>query len=68
MDTHIDPGMCTNGETRLVNGVLENEGRLEICYNGVWGAVCDQGWDKTDAHVVCTQLGYAERGSHYFVL
>ena len=62
INDHIDPGMCTNGETRLVNGILENEGRIEICYNGVWGTICDQGWDKTDGHVLCTQLGYAERG------
>ena len=57
-----DPGTCTEGEVRLVDGIIENEGRIEICYNRVWGAVCDQGWDKTDAHVACTQLGYSERG------
>ena len=54
--------MCTNGEIRLVDGVIENEGRVEVCYNGVWGAVCDQGWDSTDGHVACTQMGHPELG------
>ena len=58
----IDPGNCTNGDVRLADGFIDNEGRVEVCVNRVWGAVCDQGWDKTDAHVVCTQLGHPELG------
>ena len=47
---------------RLADGLIDNEGRVEVCVNGVWGTVCDQGWDKTDAHVVCQQLGHPELG------
>ncbi|XP_019850477.1 PREDICTED: scavenger receptor cysteine-rich domain superfamily protein-like [Amphimedon queenslandica] len=57
----FNPGMCTNGDIRLVDGIIENEGRVEICTDGVWGAVCDEGWDKTDAHVACTQLGHSDK-------
>ena len=64
----IDPGNCTNGDVRLADGIIDNEGRVEVCVNGVWGAVCDQGWDKTDAHVVCTQLGHPELGIFVIII
>ena len=48
---------CTsNGEVRL-DGHKSTEGRVEICYNGEWGTVCDNNWGPPDAKVVCRQLG-----------
>ena len=50
---------CSYGALRLVGGRSSNEGRVEICINGVWGTVCHSSWDNNDATVVCRQIGYS---------
>ena len=40
----------------MVGGANESEGRVEICINNAWGTICDSGFTKEDAKVVCRQL------------
>ena len=49
-----------NGQVRLVGGEFPSQGRLEVYFNGQWGAVCGEGTlDANVATTVCTQLGYS---------
>lgn len=45
-----------------MNGSLSSTvaGRVEICINNVYGAVCNSRWDERDASIVCRQLGRGE--------
>ena len=57
------PEDCTDGDVRLADKLSKGEGRVEICYNGIWGSVCDSSaWSYTEAAVVCRQLGYNSLG------
>ena len=59
---HILCLVCQNGNIRLVGGINEREGRVVICFNNVWGTVCDDLWSNEDAKVVCRQLGHPTDG------
>ena len=60
--SNLEPGECLEGSVRLADGDIGQEGRLEVCLGGVWGSVCGDGWDQTDAHTICEQLDLGDGG------
>ena len=57
--------LCSDGDIRLEGGTLEEEGRVEVCMNEVWGTVCDDSFTTVDANVVCGQLRYSRYSELY---
>lgn len=45
---------------RLRGGKHLYEGRIEVEHEGQWKAICDHGWNKNAARVVCRMLGYPD--------
>ena len=43
-----------DGQIRLTN---LTKGLLEVCYEGQWGYVCDDGWSEINGDVACSTLG-----------
>ena len=45
------------------NNRARSEGRVEVCYNNVWGTICDYDWDASyEAQTACYELGYSKTG------
>ena len=51
----------------MVDGNNAREGRVEMCYDNVYGTVCDDQWGPLDAAVACRQLGFSDAGMLFIV-
>ena len=51
---------CEENAIRLMEVQNKFKGLVEVCQDGKWKTVCNQGWDDREARVVCRQLGFAE--------
>ena len=51
-----------NDEFSVIDDML-SRGRIELCNGTSYEAVCSDGWDYTDASVVCRELGFSSYGN-----
>ena len=51
---------CYDGDMRLINGLTEAEGRVEICTEGRWATLCGKLWTENNTVVVCRYFGFSD--------
>ena len=59
--------LCEDGDVRLDTSDAIVGGRLDVCYDGIWGSVCNEMWTDIDAQVACNQLGLPSTGGNVFL-
>ena len=47
-----------NSPKRLVGGVDDTEGAIQVYYNTNWRSICNEGFGDLEANVVCRELGF----------
>ncbi|XP_054848823.1 deleted in malignant brain tumors 1 protein-like [Eublepharis macularius] len=54
---HGEDAAVVCSELRLVGGSTQCAGRVEVLHKQKWGTVCGNGWNLTEAQVVCREMG-----------
>ena len=49
---------CNDGDVRLVDGAIEQDGRPEVCFIGIWLSICRFSWNTIVSYMFCKTLGY----------
>ena len=49
---------CSDGQIKLIEGSLDNYGRVEICSNQRWETISRRYWHYRETRVACNALGY----------
>ena len=57
-NNYIGKFYSVKDRVRLVDGLNQRNGRVEIFSNNTWGTICDDAFDDNDASVVCRMLGF----------
>ena len=68
LDLNTQYSNCTDFDVQLVDGNIPNEGKVQVCINGVWGLLCSNSVDQNDMRVVCSQIGYSAESKCSYVL
>ena len=53
---------CIDGDVRIRGGLSPSNGWVEVCYNQVWGSVCDMGLNQSVAADICEKANFTGEG------